>query len=95
MNAPVLKSGKWIFAQQYMPQKPRQTPCFSVRASDTVTVLGTLEWYSPWRGFAFFPTENTVFEDQCLATIQGWLRILNSAHKQQILDRKEGKYENH
>lgn len=95
MNALVLHSGKWIYAHLLPQAHHRKTPRYEVRTSDTHFVLGTLEWYSPWRKFSFFPTENTVFEDQCLATIQGWLRILNSAHKQQILDRKEGKYENH
>ena len=30
-----------------------------------VTCIGEIKWYGSWRKYAFFPKNNTVFEEDC------------------------------
>lgn len=32
-------------------------------------VIGQIKWYGSWRQYAFFPSQNTVFEPKCLRNI--------------------------
>lgn len=89
MSEPALAPGKWITIRRYKPQKPRKTNCYAIFTDDGSSCIGTIEWYSPWRGYALFPRPNTVFEPDCLGTISGWIRELNQHHRQQLKARKE------
>lgn len=90
---PDLPNGKWITAKQVTPKPPRKTLCYAVMPSDgsfPTDAIGMIAWYSPWRGYAFFPHFETVFEPDCLGTISGWIETLNQHHRQLLKSRKEG-----
>lgn len=89
MTEPVLMPGKWISLRQLYPLKPRKTKVYAIHPKDGSDPIGTIEWYSPWRGYAFFPLPSTVFEPDCLGTIIGWLKTLNQHHRQHLKARKE------
>ena len=38
--------------------------------------LGIIKWYGPWRQYAFFPENDTLFNVDCLADIQSHIRGL-------------------
>ena len=60
MSEPVLTPGKWITIRRYKPQKPRKTKCYAILPDDGSSCIGTIEWYSPWRGYAFFPRPHRI-----------------------------------
>lgn len=35
--------------------------------------LGVVKWFGRWRRYAFFPNAETVFEDECLKYIAGFI----------------------
>ena len=38
--------------------------------------LGIIKWFSRWRQYAFFPEKDTLFNVDCLADIQSYIRGL-------------------
>lgn len=32
-------------------------------------ILGEIKWYGPWRQYAFYPLENTIWNKQCMKDI--------------------------
>jgi len=45
---------------------------FSVRHGDK---LGEIKWYGPWRQFAFFPTLETIWNEQCLLDVVHFIHV--------------------
>ena len=43
--------------------------------------LGEIFWYSPWRGFVFAPTFNTIYEQVCLREIAQVCEKLTAAQR--------------
>lgn len=93
MNIPQLPSGKWITIRELYPPKPQKTKVFAIHPKEGTQPIGLIKWYSAWRGYAFFPSPNTVFEPDCMGTISGWLKTLNQHHRQQLKARKEAQHE--
>lgn len=90
MNDALLKDGKYIRAV-LLPALPNiKTQHYNVRSTFDESNLGVIQWYSPWRGYAFYPNSNCVFEVNCLGTICEWIKALNQAHRQQKQMQKEG-----
>ena len=68
---------KWIrfdLAPEQL-QKPK-TKVYWVHTKDWTDNLGTIQWYSPWRKYAFFPNEGCVFETQCISDIISFIKDL-------------------
>ncbi|NLM85557.1 MAG: hypothetical protein GX171_02560 [Clostridiales bacterium] len=77
MTEPVLMPGKWITLRQ------------CIRSSHARQKSMPFTPRTSWRGFAFFPRDNTVYEAECLKTITGWIQTLNQSHREQLKARKE------
>jgi hypothetical protein len=43
--------------------------------------LGEVRWYAPWRRYAFYPTVNSVFEEDCLRDIADFCEEQSAMHK--------------
>ena len=82
MSDVLLKNGKWIRAVLLPLLTPKKTQCYSIQSTYDDSNLGVIQWYSPWRGYAFYPNDNCVFESNCLETISEWIKTLNQAHRQ-------------
>jgi hypothetical protein len=59
-----------------------KTEVWSVRTKRDDAPLGTIEWFARWRGYAFFPGYNLVFEKNCLRDIANFLEEANKTHRQ-------------
>ena len=46
--------------------------------------LGEIKWYGPWRKYAFFPNEGTLYDGKCLNEITTFLEKI-------MLERKQSK----
>jgi len=63
--------GKWIYIDFLMESKSGKTNIYQV-ISNGVN-LGDIKWYAPWRSYAFYPAENTLYEQDCLRDIANFL----------------------
>src|SRR3990167_10059944 len=76
---------KWIdFLERPPNPKTRLWRVVSKKGGDS---LGRIEWYGPWRKYAFEPHESTVYEEDCLRDIAAFVEDrkstrLNSSHTQ-------------
>lgn len=43
--------------------------------------LGLIKWYGPWRQYAFFPENNTIFNTECLNDIQIRIKTMMEERK--------------
>ena len=62
---------KWIKFQE--ARNTGKTKIWDVVTKDGATLLGQIKWYSPWRKYSFFPSENTVSEPTCLKDIASFI----------------------
>lgn len=72
---------KWIDFL-LMEQKPK-TQVWRVETKEDKILLGIIKWLPRWRKYSFFPTENTVYENQCLKDIANFLEVLMNKHRSQ------------
>ena len=70
---------KWIRFDLAAVQKPK-TSVWNV-SSKAGYFLGQVRWTAPWRTYAFFPAPETVFEDECLQDIAGFISGAMKARK--------------
>ncbi len=61
------KEGYLIFVKEFYPK--RTTPIVYVKSNSNKRMLGEIKWYSPWRQFAFFPYQGTIWNPDCLLEI--------------------------
>ncbi len=58
-----------------------KTNVWHVAAKGLNEKLGEIKWFSHWRKYAFFPSDGTVYEDDCLKDIAEFI-------EQQMIERK-------
>ena len=66
----------------YGNSEKRKTPIYEVYERNGSNRLGDIRWYPAWRGFCFFPNNNTVFDHGCLLKIVEWINELNKRYKE-------------
>ena len=69
---------RWLEIKYKEPSKTGKTHIFDVLTSDGGTNLGKIKWFGPWRKYAFFPEQNTLFETDCLSDISKFLDDLKN-----------------
>lgn len=66
-----------------------KTRIWVVRAKEGGGRLGTIAWYSPWRGYVFEPGHGQlVFEQRCLRDLADFLETATRAQRQQAAARR-------
>jgi len=65
-------TSKWIRFELAEHQNPK-TSIWNVVAKDGEFILGQIRWFGRWRGYAFFPQSNTLYENTCLSDIAGFI----------------------
>ena len=63
--------GKWIYIDLLTKSKSGKTNIYQVISNGIH--LGDIKWYAPWRKYAFFPQEKTLYEQDCLKDIAKFL----------------------
>lgn len=43
--------------------------------------LGTVKWFSKWRKYAFYPTADTIFEEECLRDLSFFCEQATRKHR--------------
>lgn len=75
---------KWIEFHEWNEPVGRKSRVWLVNAKDQRgTLLGEIKWFGRWRGYAFFPRPETVFEPTCLDDIAAFIRDRMSEHRRE------------
>lgn len=64
-----MRNVHWITFAPAGRSKSGKTLVWKVIPTDTSPCIGRISWYAPWRKYAFFPEDNTIFEQNCLRYI--------------------------
>jgi hypothetical protein len=73
--------GVWVMFSLAPNQNPK-TQVWDVKTKDESIPLGQIKWFGRWRKYAFFPFEDTVYENICLRDIAEFIeRLMNERHK--------------
>lgn len=74
---------KWVTVyRNAMCEKPGMKTCVFIVETKTGETLGTIRWYGAWRGYAFFPESDTLYEKQCLRDIADYLDEIRSVRRE-------------
>ena len=75
-----MADSKWIdFLERPPNPKTRLWRVVSKKGGDS---LGRIEWYGPWRKYAFEPHESTVYEEDCLRDIAAFVEARTREHRE-------------
>lgn len=75
-----MPEGKWVYLEFIEQSKSGKTEVHMVHSKQGNLMLGMIKWEGPWRGYAFFPFDNTLYEQRCLRDIAGFIETLNREH---------------
>lgn len=77
-------SAKWLrFEIAGAPNRTKKTKAWAVFEKNRLPPaarLGTIKWHAQWRGYAFFPADNCVFEHRCLRDLAEFIERENFEH---------------
>jgi hypothetical protein len=63
----------FVLDESFQSAKTTRWFCSSNSSDD---VLGIVKWYAAWRQYCFFPSEDSIFNNGCLADIQDFIKQL-------------------
>ena len=59
----------------------KKTSAWNCRNNHSETVLGRVQWHSPWRQYCYFPLCPAVYSKGCLEDINTFIKQLMDARK--------------
>lgn len=71
----------WISFKLNDRRSDRKTDTWEVWSLDEASHVGQVRWYSPWRKYCFFPSHETVFEQDCLRFIAEFVEKETVKHR--------------
>ena len=57
-----------------MDNADKKTCCWQIVSKTSGGTLGLIRWFSRWRQYCFFPYDETVWNKDCLADIQVFIK---------------------
>ncbi len=73
--------GKWIDFNEIKQPPERKTRLWYVGVKNSPECIGIIKWFPAWRKYAFFPSENSIFEQDCLRNISDFIEDHTRCHK--------------
>jgi len=58
-----------------------KTEIWDILSKSSGFVLGKIKWYGPWRQYCFYPSPNSVFNNDCMTDIQKLIKNLQEDHR--------------
>jgi len=80
-----MNEGKWVYFEFQEMSKSGKTERYTVRSKQGNLYIGEVRWNAPWRKYAFFPYNDTLYEQDCLRDIAKLLDELMQERKQNSL----------
>jgi len=72
---------KYLEITEVVPMTKKKTREFHVFNSVSGSRIGFIQWYPPFRKYAFFPNVGCVFDPNCLTDIADFIIEKNEGHK--------------
>lgn len=72
---------KWIEFRHYSPKSGQKTSLWIVRSKQSGATLGVIKWFGSWRKYSFFPSDSTIFEQDCLRDIANFIEEKTKEYK--------------
>jgi hypothetical protein len=60
-----------------------KTEIWAVLSKKRGETLGTIQWYSPWRQYTFYPFSDTIYNRACLTDVAMFITGLMDARKKE------------
>ena len=79
------------YLQFNLIEKKAKTKVYTVISKKHSYELGTIKWYANWRQYSFFPSNDTIFNSECLNDIKIFLMKLKQDRKE---EKEQEKYYN-
>jgi hypothetical protein len=74
--------GDYMVARRRPPLPGRKTSRWNIENTKSGTLLGTVEWYGPWRQFCFLPNPiGLVFSAGCLNDLRQFVAKATADHR--------------
>ena len=77
---------KYIEFQYAHDSESGKTRIWDVVPKDEHLAIGQVRWFGRWRKYAFFPWEDTVYEQTCLRDIADFCEGQTKAHRSEPND---------
>ena len=58
-----------------------KTKRFNIISKSSADILGRISWYSPWRQYCFTTFSDTVWNKDCLTTVETFIKQLMNERK--------------
>jgi len=76
----------WIEFEYYPPKLGCKTSIWIIKTKLSKALIesytiGLIKWHPAWRKYAFFPTESTIWEEDCLREISQFIEEETRKHK--------------
>jgi len=71
----------WISFKLNDRRLKAKTDIWEVWSLDEASHIGQVRWYSPWRKYCFFPSSQTVWEQDCLRHIAEFIESETTKHR--------------
>jgi hypothetical protein len=65
----------WIEFIETRPRN-RKTKVVQVRSIHFSALMGAIKWHSPWRQYAFFPADGSMWTPECMEAIAAYIEGL-------------------
>jgi len=65
---------------ELIEEKPK-TKVFNVKNKNSSVILGIIKWFSSWRQYCFFPSEETIFSYGCMNEVIDFIQELMKERK--------------
>lgn len=73
--------GKYITVKE-IKEPGRKTPIYCLSNSQNDYFLGMIKWNPGWRKFCFYPSIDTLFDNQCLLDISNFIKNITEKEKE-------------
>ena len=73
---------KWIEFEHYPPKQGKKTSLWIIKTKTDKLTIGLVKWHSAWRKYAFFPIQDSIWEEDCLKDISEFME--EETRKQRI-----------
>jgi hypothetical protein len=73
---------------EQVPNPGKKTAKWNVISQRNGDTLGRIEWYGPWRQYAFRPAEGTIYNYECLFDLQDRIATCNRWHRNILANRR-------
>lgn len=68
---------KYLLVWDIGPSPSGKTQRFEVTSESSGACLGVIKWFGAWRQYCFYPSEETIWNQDCLTAVTGVLDKLN------------------